>query len=296
MSYVAVDLKAIEVEAPSVARAANISVQRAIGGLVLLWHRVWSTEKLFVTKTHLAGAFGRQRIDDVVEALEADFLKPVEGGWEVRGAERYLRVKTGLRKGGKASKGNLKKGDKAPGCKPESSPALSRDPPPAPSRLVPGLSPSTEHRALREDPPLSPATDEAPEGLNYEISKFGNSDPRAHAFFAWCDGYRRAKGLERAPPPGGPAWEWAAGFFAKYGEQAGVPCELAIRACYVDFVGWAVSSGLVPNWGLWLAQAVWEPRYADVRVGGLREALNEAVRFGEPAQRPLGLGPLGIAV
>lgn len=300
MSHIETDLKVIEVHAPRLSKYTGMSLAEAVGSLNLLWHHCWSAKTCVVSRVDLAGIFGRKRLTATIRALEAKFLRKVDDGWYVRGSSRYLRLTAARSKGGHASKRNLiPGGPKAPNGL--GSPSAAAETQPRVVSANSGLStehrtPNTEHRGSPSIPQALEPTDEAPEGLNYEISKFGNSDPRAHAFFAWCDGYRRAKGLERAPPPGGPAWEWAAGFFAKYGEQAGVPCELAIRACYVDFVGWAVSSGLVPNWGLWLAQAVWEPRYADVRVGGLREALNEAVRFGEPAQRPLGLGPLGIAV
>lgn len=144
MSHIAVDLKVIEVKAPAVARAAGVDPDRVLAGLVRLWHRCWSCKSDTLNPIELAGIFGTDRIDSITNALLAfDLLADAEDlGWRVRGADRYLRIQAGRSKGGKSASGNLKRGKKSPAAL-----RLTPGSPPADSRLVSGLSPSTEHRA-----------------------------------------------------------------------------------------------------------------------------------------------------
>ncbi len=149
-NYIAVELKVIEVLAPGVARGAGIDPDRALGGLVRLWHRCWSTETTVMSRGTLASVFGGDRIDAVIEALvDAEFLEAEGESWRVRGAERYLRITEARRRGGRMAAGNLKRGS-IPG-----SSAVTVQNTPAGPRLNPGsipaLSPSTEHRAPKKE-------------------------------------------------------------------------------------------------------------------------------------------------
>ena len=113
VSYIAVDLKVIEVLAPMVARGAGITEDRALAGLVRLWHRCWSTTSSTVTMSQLAGIFGGERIEEVAGALCADFLERTQDGFRVLGAERYLRLKAARRLG--AEKTNAQRRSRASG-------------------------------------------------------------------------------------------------------------------------------------------------------------------------------------
>ncbi len=142
MSHIAVDLKVIEVKAPAVARAAGVDPDRVLAGLVRLWHRCWSLKTATIKPIELAGIFGGERVDGLILALAAfDLIEASEEVWRVKGADRYLRIQAGRIAGGKMAAGNLKRGQKTPAA-----PRLTPGSPPADSRLVSGLSPSTEHR------------------------------------------------------------------------------------------------------------------------------------------------------
>lgn len=121
-AHLQVDLKVIEVHAPTVARACEVSVLHVIGGLNLLWHRCWSLKTDTVTKVGLAGIFGPQGLERLTEALvDAGLLAPQGDAWRVRGADKYLRLAEARSKGGHASKGNLLPGGNKP-------PSVSREP------------------------------------------------------------------------------------------------------------------------------------------------------------------------
>ena len=175
-NYIAVDLKVIEVLAPGVARGAGIDPDRALGGLVRLWHRCWSTEATAMSRSGLAAVFGGDRIEAIIEALvDAEFLEAVEGAWRVRGVERYLRITEARRKGGRMATGNLKRGT-SPGS---STPTVRG--PPADSRLTPGstpaLSPNTEHR--------TPNTEKEDDHHQPKIAAFEIVKPDIDAIDSW---------------------------------------------------------------------------------------------------------------
>lgn len=135
MSYIAVSLKVIEGLAADVARTAAITEDRALAGLVRLWHRVWSKTSDTLTLAQLAGVMGGERITEVAASLVAHgFLEPLEGAFRVRGAERYLRVKASRAEGAKKTNEARSRAKRAD--------ALERSGANAPRRS----SPSTEHR------------------------------------------------------------------------------------------------------------------------------------------------------
>ena len=166
-NYIAVDLKVIEVLAPMVARAANITEDRALAGLVRLWHRCWSTTSDTLTLSQLAGVFGGDRIAEVAEVLCSDFLEHTTDGYRARGAGRYLRLKASRREG--ALKTNALRA---------STSARSKS---VGERTLPdALSPSTEHRAPNtEQKTLAGFADATPPKAKSKAPKVEKaSDPR----------------------------------------------------------------------------------------------------------------------
>jgi hypothetical protein len=143
VSNISVDLKVIETHAPSVARAAGVSEDRVLAGLVRLWHRCWSVARESLTRGEIAGAFGPESLDALIDALSIDFIeKQGDGSFRVRGADQYLRIKEGRRKG--AEKTNRALAERRSSV--------------APASLKHALSPNTEHRTPNtehhdEDPP-----------------------------------------------------------------------------------------------------------------------------------------------
>ena len=148
MSHIAVDLKVIEVHAPAVARTMGEPVALTLGALSLLWHRCWSTKTSTISRIGLGGVFGMDRLDLRIEALvDAGFLEVVGDGFRVRGAEKYLRIREGNSRGGKAASGNLKRGGGKPGGSRVGSREGAGREPGEVSGSLPALTPSTEHRA-----------------------------------------------------------------------------------------------------------------------------------------------------
>jgi hypothetical protein len=153
MSYIAFELDALNV-APAVARSARVGEEIIISGLVRMWAWCFREKTDTITADQLRGHFGA----DVAPALVAfRFLEAVGESWRVRGAQRYLRISEGRSKGGKAASGNLKRGKRKPGGKPEKSPGLfpaaaGEQPESSPGSL-PALhrAPSTEHRTPKEE-------------------------------------------------------------------------------------------------------------------------------------------------
>lgn len=93
MSYIAFDLDALNV-APAVARAAGVAENDVIAGLIRMWAWCFREESDAITAIQVRGHFG----SDCSEALVAfGFLAPESGSFRVRGAARYLRVKTAQR-------------------------------------------------------------------------------------------------------------------------------------------------------------------------------------------------------
>lgn len=169
MSHIQVELKVIEVHAPAVARTMGEPVALTIGGLTLLWHRCWSTKTSTITRIGLGGVFGMDRLDLRIEAMiDAGFLEADADVFRVCGAGKYLRIREGNSKGGKAASGNLKRGGNKPGMSREGAGGGAGDKPGEVPGSLPALTPSTEHRAPNTEHrkaaagPLSLAT---PEGF-----------------------------------------------------------------------------------------------------------------------------------
>lgn len=238
-SYIALELKVIEVLAPQAARASAVHEDRVIAGLVRLYHRCWSLKGDRVTRLQLAGLFGGEGLDDLVTALvEVGLLEAGTAEWRVRGADRYLRLHEARSKGGKAAAGNLKRGSKRsegqPGGQPETQPEHPPGTAPAAPRLEPGsspgsfpaLAPSTEHRTPIEKTvrtarferklPIVESTDDPEPGpvasgpVVWELPTKPPADWLGEDFFAWAQVQRQGEGLigERTVPRGLGRW-WA---------------------------------------------------------------------------------------
>lgn len=162
---IGIGLKVIEVYAPAVARTLDEPVAMTIGGLALLWHRAWSTKSARISRIGLQGVFGPDRIDLRIEALiDAGFLEVMsDGTFRIRGAERYLRIREALSRGGHASKGNLIPGGTRVGSRETSradSPDPSRETAEEGAGLNLGLTPITDHRSpISKKPARSRAGD-----------------------------------------------------------------------------------------------------------------------------------------
>ncbi len=191
MPYIAFDLDALSA-APDVAQAAGIGTNDIVGGLTRMWAACWRTKSETVQPVQLAGFFGGDPLR-VGEALAAfGFLAQQGGGFRVRGAEKYLKLSEGRRKGGLAARGNLKrgaeKGQPAPGILP------------AEPRLVPGSLPALSSNIQHPTSSIQEEEGKAPPPLP---AIRGSPFDSGAAFFAYLQHDRAANGLvtERPPSP-----------------------------------------------------------------------------------------------
>lgn len=129
--HVQLDLKAIE-QAPAVSRAAGVTLEQHLAGLVLMIHHIFAKKSDRATQQLLMGWFGvpSSAIPRLVDALisfghlsttERDRRTAVpDGVWRIKGAHRYEKLREGLSKGGHAAKGNLRqfaeRAERAPGA------------------------------------------------------------------------------------------------------------------------------------------------------------------------------------
>jgi hypothetical protein len=151
VSYIAFDLDALNV-CPQVGAAAGLSAAEASHGLLQLWAWCFRSETDVVTETHLTGFFFGAKASGALEAF--GFVERTEGGWRVRGAERYLRIKKAQREAGKRASGNLKRGRKKAGGTP---PGVSRVDSGSTPGSAPALTPTTDDRRPNtESEKLSP--------------------------------------------------------------------------------------------------------------------------------------------
>lgn len=171
MASLEVDLRFLEVDAPAAARASGVNEDRICGGALRLWKACWATKRDTVSRMDIMGAFGPDRIEDLIAALEMALLEKLEADrWRVRGAARYLRVMAGRSAGGHAAKSNLIPGarqkkssghlsasSETPSASlgssrepAESQPRTSPEPLSAPLSASLGSTPSTVHRSPKK--------------------------------------------------------------------------------------------------------------------------------------------------
>jgi hypothetical protein len=168
VSYIAFDLDALNV-CPQVGAACGMSAAEAAHGLLQLWAWCFRSETDAVTDTHLRGFFSGR---DAGAALDAfGFVERSEGGWRVRGAARYLRIKQAQRDGGRKGARNLRQGKKKaspPKVEPRVDPEVDlrvdlRSTSGSTSSASPALTPNTEHRTPNtESKSIAPREKRAP--------------------------------------------------------------------------------------------------------------------------------------
>jgi hypothetical protein len=147
MPYIAFELDAME-RAPEVARAIGLSVGDTAWGLLQMWRWCWREKTDLVSAVHLQGFFGSASAGAALEAF--GFTEAAGVYFRVRGAARYLKIAEAKSKGGKASVGNLKRGNE-PGASRKTSPAPPRLPPGRGPGSAPALSASSDERQATND-------------------------------------------------------------------------------------------------------------------------------------------------
>lgn len=152
MAFVQVDFDAIA-KAPSVASIVGSTAANVIGGLVNLWCHCWKEETSTVTPLVIEGLFGLQS-PRLVEALVGfGFLAEAEGGFRVKGAERYLRILEAKSDAGKARAGKAKrvggrfKKDQQSTSRPPAEHQQATSSQPAADQPPPALTQITDHRS-----------------------------------------------------------------------------------------------------------------------------------------------------
>jgi hypothetical protein len=228
MPYLPVDLdgkrKAEEIE-----RALGLPRLSIVGGLVDLWEAVWRAKSsgsapevaAVVDDLAIGSAFGQDtRIRPALVAR--GFLEPVEKGWRVRGAAKWLFGLEGKKRGGQASKGNLKQGSKAGG----SAGSIAGDPKP-PSPAMPGPMPGgiPEDRSRLDPRLLHPATQHpAPKLLPLEVVAASPPTSEAMEFFVWTQDAAEVAQPGRFPEAPPPEWNE---FYPRAVRTVGSPERLA---------------------------------------------------------------------
>lgn len=241
MSNLSVDLKVIETHAPSVARAAGVSEDRVIAGLVRLWHRCWSTSRETLQRSEVAGAFGPDRLAELIEALEVDFLeKQGDGSFRVRGADQYLRIKAGRRKG--AEKTNAALAERRSSV--------------AQASLGNALSPVTEHRSPNTEHREAAAAGEVVDG---------------HSFWRTAQERRVTAGLVRERPPHDRA---LSSWFSVALLEEGVTVEKLLLGYELFLVDsfWRNEADRPCSWGGWVRQ--WQDFVTKATAPGVIKPLN----------------------
>lgn len=181
--YIAVELKVIEGTARYAASACGITEDQMLGGLVRLWHRCWAYSSDSITQEQISGIFNG--LNPTPGLLAFGFIEPAETGFRVCGAERYLRLKMSRKAG--ADKTNAQRRSRAQlsDAKPRSRALKSVRSPHAHPTLNDALSPSTEHRDIKEGPaapnPMLEATDRL-------VASFSEVMGQAYQFHGGRDG------------------------------------------------------------------------------------------------------------
>lgn len=314
MSFLAVDLKFLELEAPAIARASRIDEDRVIAGHNRLWKFCWANKTNLVSREDLAGMFGPDRLDALISSAENYTLTPdaeAADFWEVRGVEKYLRVRKSRAEGGKK---RAAAAARSGGKFTSSAPAQAGD---AASK-TPALTPNTEHRAPTKETthPLSLSTTDDRQREGEYKNDSGDSTTTAD------DGRKRPQRprgetndaeteVDSAPPllevlraftavfvswandtadaAGGPqVYAWVGYRFQKHAhdEDSAKRFHSQIKLAWADFLAWCAATGKTPGWGLFM-----EANVGDVRIDEARAGLLPRVR--QPDQKALTLGPIG---
>ena len=204
MSHIAVDLKVVEVRAPAVARALGLDTATVIGALVILWHRCWSLKTDRVSALEVRGFFPQPDAAEVLASF--GLLEAVDGGYRVKGADRYLRIAEQRRAAGLAR-------SSAAG---RSAGRFTSEPPAEDQRTNqratsggPALTPSTEHRTPTTSSEDVGADKSQARGVKEWVAP--KTDPltwNGIDFFAWFQASRQELGLIGEKFPKAPLGPW----------------------------------------------------------------------------------------
>ncbi len=191
MSYIAFDLDAFN-KCPLVARAAGVSEDSVIGGLMRLWTECFRSKSDSVDSLKITGAFGG--LSCVPALLSFGFLEATGETYRVKGASRYLRVRTAQSNGGKMSSKNLipgavhkkNRGGSRRGA--EGEPKTTPREPEEPLGLLLGPTPSTDYRAPTTESKSIAPKQPAPRASDEICSDFKEAIGEAYAWNGAKDG------------------------------------------------------------------------------------------------------------
>ena len=209
MSFIAVDLKIIEVQAPGLARALGLEVPFVIGSLSLLWHRCWSIKSDAISTLELRGYFTSAEAGPLLAAF--GLLEAAGDGWRVKGADRYLRITEQRSNAGKTRAADAKR---AGGRFTSAHQRATSTPPAAHQRTTSGA-PADDQRATSGGPALTPSTEhrapntEKKEDLVDHPLKAVWNDNRAPSMPAWTATGKKRKSHADARLKERPPEEWA---------------------------------------------------------------------------------------
>jgi hypothetical protein len=223
-------------KAALVASALGLNRGDICWGLLELWEFTWREDRAVVSGMELRAFFGSN--GELTAALcEFEFLEPQEGGWRVRGAEKWLKVRVAQRESGKAHAGNLKRGrepgrpgeskEAVPGCLP----ALPGE---EPAGSAPALTPSTQHPApstLKEATAGAVAQQPPKETLAVVVTE-PTTPPDTWSgedFWRWFQARRQSAGFVSERPPRGGVSRWYSQAMATVGGNVETLKEAVLR-------------------------------------------------------------------
>jgi len=174
-----------------------------LGGLARTWRWCWRNKSDQVTAEQLAGFFCSAALGLAAALVTFGFLEPRDGGYRVRGVDRYIRLSEARRRGGLAARANLVPGArqkrKSLGTSPEGAKGL----PGITSGSDSALSAKVEGRRSKSEEEDLPRAAPAPLQLEEVVT-----DPPAPVF---APSDLQALWNEQAERHGLPRWDAMAG-------------------------------------------------------------------------------------
>lgn len=165
MPYLQVELDAMD-KWPMVASGCGVAEATVYRGFLKLWAHCWREKTSVVTPTHLECLFEMpergQRAGHILATF--GFVEPVDGGYRVCGADKYLRITEARSRGGKKASANLKRG-KSPGSSRKTAGKQPEDSPGS----APALTSNIEHHSSNKLLKSTAPADAAPPAPKSEI-------------------------------------------------------------------------------------------------------------------------------